>query len=300
MEEGVLDLLREAGWGPMNGVVTSVYKNTVNLELDNGAFLVVASSDTMMAPQMIRIEKRVDFQSPSLGIKPCKPICIIGEKIWFNETVSCSVSQAEILSLRIPELEFNNPDQLRYEVNRLLLQFGKPGGFRNPWQHFQAGTSKPLTLQEMALYTALCRLISESQAAGAEHFLEKMTEVVGLGVGLTPSGDDFLTGFFAVMAAADPHFRYWRRTRKDHWLRLVAGRTTGVSCEMLKHVLNSRVNQAVLDLLRLFAAWKTPTELVRPIHTLLELGSSSGTDMLTGMVFGLDYLQVWKGRKHND
>lgn len=303
MEEGVLALLQVEGTRRLSGQITSVYNNTINLTLDNGACLVLASGNTMLAPQMIRLGRRINFRQASLQLKPGKPMHIIGKKIYFNGNVCCTLTNAEIISLKIPELKLHNPDRLRYEINKLLLLLGKPGGFRNPWLKLQTDTSGSLTLQETALYMALVRFSRQTDAEDKQeeqHFFEQTRELVGLGSGLTPSGDDFLTGFFAVIGAFDPHFQSWRKARKDHWLRLIDKRTTGVSYEMLKHVLEGKVNKPVLDLLMLFTRWETPEELIKPVRELLELGSSSGTDMLTGMQFGLDYIHVWKEREPND
>lgn len=104
--------------------------------------------------------------------------------------------------------------------------------------------------------------------------------LLGLGEGLTPSGDDCLVGVLAVLHHVDPG---WRRRGGPSVFGSLAGaareRTTAVGREFVRHALTGRFSEPVLAVLR--AA--RPAERRRAIARLLALGATSGADTLSGM-----------------
>ncbi len=120
--------------------------------------------------------------------------------------------------------------------------------------------------------------------------LEAVRTMKGLGFGLTPSGDDFISGFvlglnlqqiplaidfqnlmreiFEIAQSDNPLSRAW------------------LQCS-IKGRLFEKMKQVILAL-----GQKDPNELLRAVHRLLTVGSSSGIDMAVGFVFGMEYVRV--------
>jgi hypothetical protein len=116
--------------------------------------------------------------------------------------------------------------------------------------------------------------------------LEAARKIVGLGLGLTPSGDDFLTGFFgaACCFANDDAFR---RTVFGS-MRSVIHRTSLPSFFMLKAALRGLYPEPLVRLL-ISLMTRRVEDLRQAIDSLNRLGATSGQDFLAGV---LCYLQV--------
>ena len=106
-------------------------------------------------------------------------------------------------------------------------------------------------------------------------------QLIGLGPGLTPSGDDYLGGVLVALrwvgrgAHADSLWR-WLEPR-------LSARTSAISAAHLAAAALGEVHEVLHDLLTDLAAWETPDLLPR-LSRLDALGHTSGWDTLAGIV----------------
>ncbi|MGD9141916.1 MAG: DUF2877 domain-containing protein [bacterium] len=112
-----------------------------------------------------------------------------------------------------------------------------------------------------------------------------MRSAVGLGSGLTPSGDDFLAGFLG----AAHMFAYGSLAAGDARTRLGIKRsmTTITSYFMLRGALRGLLPEPLSDLLRAIARGG-PGPIRTSVERLSRLGSTSGQDMLAGVICYLE------------
>ncbi|MDO5672416.1 MAG: DUF2877 domain-containing protein [Actinomycetaceae bacterium] len=105
--------------------------------------------------------------------------------------------------------------------------------------------------------------------------------LVGLGYGLTPSGDDIITGALLVSSIprAGLHWAVEPLTISDAELR-----TTKVAAVMLMHAARGRFSNALVELAVAIAAG---ADVRACASRVLAIGSSSGSDMLLGVLAGL-------------
>ncbi|WP_058912303.1 DUF2877 domain-containing protein [Entomohabitans teleogrylli] len=154
-------------------------------------------------------------------------------------------------------------------------------------------------LAPYAVPTGLCGPLNQRQTdAVAVHLLKAgLTRwasgetpdwcgLVGLGPGLTPSGDDMLVGALAVLYTS--HFRDLMRRRDllpppDQLARL----TTSVSCSYLNSARNGCFSLPVLRLMRDLQRGRQATPA---ISRLTSFGHTSGADLLAGIVTALYWL----------
>jgi hypothetical protein len=110
--------------------------------------------------------------------------------------------------------------------------------------------------------------------------------LIGLGSGLTPSGDDFLCGFIAAV-----HCR--PNMRIDHWLKLskiILANLTKTN-EISATFLYCAIKGEVCDTLWNFAkAIHNGISLEARLEQLCKMGHSSGMDTATGFLYGL---KIW-------
>ena len=116
--------------------------------------------------------------------------------------------------------------------------------------------------------------------------------LLGLGPGLTPSGDDFLTGFMLTDFV-------WRRQfssgpflgEREMWLRLAgeaAGLTGTIACQQIRLAADGASNEVFERV-----CWRlsrADEQVLSDIPALARFGATSGLDYLAGVVFALWHL----------
>ena len=132
--------------------------------------------------------------------------------------------------------------------------------------------------------------LAEGELAAA---LDAATHLVGLGLGLTPSGDDLLTGLILTLKIADqaPGSEVSGIDAFGQGVveRAVA-RTTRVSVEQLRYAARGEAEETIAEaVMALLWAWDP---LQPAIEALLDTGSSSGADLLAGMCIASTHLPL--------
>ena len=129
--------------------------------------------------------------------------------------------------------------------------------------------------------------------------------IVGLGPGLTPSGDDRLAGLIAGTLVLAPSIASASSGRADggaagadsvgaterlgHAVAAAAeGRTTSVSAALLRHAASGQMADPATALVRAWVAADRDT--VRATDRLLAVGSSSGRDLALGLLAAVELL----------
>lgn len=125
-----------------------------------------------------------------------------------------------------------------------------------------------------------CRMNPEQMEIMMEEHLNRL---LGLGVGLTPSGDDFLTGFcYAVLRRKDilPAYKHCLTAAV---LKLGPLRTSAISNAYLNAAARGRFYEVLEDLLE---ALSGNGSIESAMNRLLKVGNTSGKEMALGLLFG--------------
>jgi hypothetical protein len=137
------------------------------------------------------------------------------------------------------------------------------------------GVHNPLSVHAQPALDAIDRWLAGNALAA------EAVELVGLGPGITPSGDDYLGGVLVALrwlgrgAQADS---LWR------WLEPgLAGRTGAISAAHLAAAAAGEGHEAVHEVLESLSAWQPP-DLHPALSKLDAVGHSSGWDALAGVV----------------
>ena len=108
--------------------------------------------------------------------------------------------------------------------------------------------------------------------------------LIGLGSGLTPSGDDMLLGFLAVVNHTCDDRAFVKRLRV--LLSASTRRTVDIAEKMLANALECEYHETLQNSLRDLCEG-TKEDIYISAASLIKLGSSSGSDIATGMYFGM-------------
>lgn len=105
-------------------------------------------------------------------------------------------------------------------------------------------------------------------------------DLVGLGPGLTPAGDDVLAGLLVGLH----HHEELRAPLAADVDRLAAGRTTTLSAELLRHAADGLAMPAVVAVADGLAGYGSDRGLEAAVGRLVAVGHSSGTALAHGLL----------------
>lgn len=265
MSEAVSDYFLNRIKELKTGCIHSVFSSSFNIQA--GDFLVHAgTSDNPLSC--------LGFNIAPGKMREILPAVSQGDLVKFRNSSVCIYSREKITEiswnlLPVISLKINSPCTLSgTALKEAIIKLNLPGKIG-------------ITLTEETVSSlALLRRISDEKA------LEKAFRfLIGRGKGLTPSGDDIITGFCAgLWAWGDPGI-FCSVLRKQY-----EGRTTDVSCAYLRAVTDGYVNE---DYKKLFTAVKENRE--EDYQTLVEeisrTGHTSGCDSLLGLLAAIETVQ---------
>jgi hypothetical protein len=177
----------------------------------------------------------------------------------------------------------------------LALTAGRGKLCRPALSSLQAPTGLCGSLHELNSEQEDYRLLRDGLQIWHRGGVPEWSMLIGKGPGLTPGGDDMLTGAMAVLWTTP-----WAARLQGTAFLPPAGQlaflTTSVSCSYLNSAREGMFSTPVLRVLRHLQSGRNSLPAIR---RLLSIGHTSGADILTGMVVALDWLQTLQcGRDH--
>ncbi|WP_449276776.1 oxamate carbamoyltransferase subunit AllH family protein [Leucobacter sp. GX24907] len=289
----------------------SVFSRVVNLRTDDGELFSLVSAELDDAPRTLRLApqqvipalrtgERVHLIKP--GRKPVPaPAGVIGPEL----PGSLGTESGLDLGLDLHAAVAWSPEAipigmrgvaalhgLAGALDRRLAVEGVRGGVLGPAPH--AGPVESAVAARLLRATKLLSsAISNRRAVDGA-----VLSLLGLGPGLTPSGDDYLAGLALVSASPGSGLS----DVANAVLRIVAHhrqRTTELSAVTIREAAEGRAAQSLLDLLhaglpeppaRGAVALSTvdlDARIHAPLLRVLRIGHSSGSDLVSGIIAGL-------------
>lgn len=150
-------------------------------------------------------------------------------------------------------------------------------GRRDPTDRFTDDAHVALDQRAAMLRISLLRADLDAARASA-------AAMVGLGPGLTPSGDDFLVGLFATLnIALSPC--YPLRAICDDVVAFARSSTNAISVAALANAARGRVRESIGVLVHELIDG-APVDLDRALDRVLAIGATSGNEIAAGLAFG--------------
>ena len=270
------------------GAIHSIFDRTVNILANDELHLIsLATESVVQSPKMMKTNDCQSFsrfkESVRIGgaamLENDSTIRIGGllwsfgdANVWDGKLSRFSLCLSEALSREIAKfLSFNGPKRDSGLFSALLEFSGEA-------QLNAYGDN----VYRQAFFDGLSALDRAIKKNCKNDILQASNRFLGLGFGLTPSGDDFLMGCLVVWQAFDvPIFFYYK---EDNWIKQVKQQTTIVSYFMLEQCLGGFVNHGFVELFRLSRSGRC---LTGAQDIFLEIGETSGIDMLCGALFAM-------------
>lgn len=249
--------------------VHSVFRQVSNLELESGLLLSVMDAALPAQPGAVRVvvPPGLDF---SALLAPGEPAACRAGVLRVGAALQVDLRRAESWRARLPRFSW---EPMREQA------------WRAAWACWREAPSHEGSV-------ALARGLTAAQAALAARdtgaLLAAAESLLGVGPGLTPSGDDALVGLLVAlgcMAPADPSVHVMRQTLAA-WTRANADRTTPIARAYLLHGADGRFGAQWIALAEALASGD-PMRAEDATRDALRLGASSGADGVQGMLAGL-------------
>ncbi|MGE5320477.1 MAG: DUF2877 domain-containing protein, partial [Hyphomicrobiaceae bacterium] len=121
---------------------------------------------------------------------------------------------------------------------------------------------------------------------------EALRALIGLGPGLTPSGDDLVAGYLIGLRCAARGKKERLRFLSDLGSAVIrlSAQTNDISRTCLFHAARGRASSRVLDLAGAICSGAPRAQAVKHTVAAMRLGHTSGADTVTGLLIGL---AVW-------
>lgn len=116
---------------------------------------------------------------------------------------------------------------------------------------------------------------------------------IGRGLGLTPSGDDVITGICAVLSALEGTDQTFLRKLKPYLNEYGQKRTTYVALEYLLYATENEFHSHLLQLCYVLDKPRG-TEFLKALEEMKEIGHTSGADTVVGMLIGMKAAVIHK------
>lgn len=278
--------------GNFDARVQSVFDSAVNLRLaDEDRLITLLISDRYELPQGIRVSaKNAPLPSLTVGLRAAAR----GGILRFEASpLSIDLRGAPVWKCPVPELgaDMGLPavQQAWATAWELLNQEQRLKGTDIVADDlFRMNTGTPLNQRMngpvMSLVTSTVQFDEQNSIQAAE-------KMIGLGPGVTPSGDDILLGFLAgLWSAAGGNARHGSFIRAfGRALMPLAKQTGEISRTYLYHATRGQFSSSLSHLAEAIARGG---QVEDEIQESMRVGHSSGMDSVTGLLIGLCILNM--------
>ncbi len=285
--------------GDWSGRLLAVVSEAAYLIGSDGALLWLAQETTPLHPRAfqgsfnlsaLRAEMPFSQQGPSLQFaSPGENQAPVASLAWANASVW---QPAAILPAPRPIV------QARW--HELLAGLAPPNGNDSLGQLLPllrematGGNPIPTAFSSPFLSAAIIPFLQVARACRDRETSRLLTaglDLIGLGPGLTPGGDDFMGGLLFVahhLNTAYPGALEWESPGVDDWLTQAHSRTNAISYAILADHAAGQSVEPMHALIGALLSGRQLDELLASVPAVLAIGSTSGWDMLTGALTGL-------------
>lgn len=281
-----------------NGTVHSVFHQACNLRLESHALLTLLLSTHGNVPNGIRVDPA--FQLPFLNlIRVGQPVACRGGILRIGEagfSIDLRTARPWRIDLKELRIDLDHPAQARAwavawselkssprksDLSKTIIDVYSRS--RQPLGHSAA--LECLVDSSGDTVPALLQATKNFQLEVAKTSIRRL---LGLGPGLTPSGDDFLVGYLAGLWSTADHSLVQTQFLAAIGCELSqsAGITTDISRTYLRSAAQGHVSEPIAKLAQQLKRAKTITSVRTAVHVALEVGHTSGTDGVVGLLLG--------------
>ncbi|WP_130806133.1 DUF2877 domain-containing protein [Senegalia massiliensis] len=265
----------------IQGDIHSIFDKVVNIQSDNGTLYTISNNKTDNAPYTLKVDyngsfKDIVFEDQNI---------IKNKDNLFIGNIEIDLSSAELWNVEREKIQSFSTEYIKKNIgifNMMIQSMGSSGGCKYYYlKNFLGIENNSDSLIERELSKKIDDFYMKIKQDNIQE--TDIRGLIGLGMGLTPSGDDFLTGFMAAITIFNKNNDLFHKI-KD-LIPLDTKSTTDVSRAMLKAATQEKFREYLNDFIYSFL-YNNSDKYLKSFKNLLTIGSSSGTDMSIGVVLG--------------
>lgn len=274
-----------------DAVVHSAFRSALNLRLENNELLTLVLPDQPDLPNGIRVDAPADFSF--VGFRIGERAARRGDTLRFA-SLTVGLSGAPKWISTLTALRFDSSDLSSLSAWQAVWRT------LNARQRLARATivadellapneDKKTNAISRRAGTGMRALLDAARRFDPHAASSAASRLIGLGEGLTPSGDDLLAGFLAGL-----HCAVGEDARRAQFLsefgELAIGLSRGtndISRAYIYHAAQGRVSSRIAELAQALCRPEPPARLQSALAAALQLGHSSGMDAVTGLLCGL-------------
>nr|ELR5114477.1 DUF2877 domain-containing protein [Providencia stuartii] len=278
-----------------SGTVEQIFHKALNISVGD-TLLTLLSTELDNAPNSCRILNN-DFTR--LNLQEGDQVYFSGKIIYLADHYFLSFSFCQKW---LPKEIFFNPNKINQKqylsflnnkvniIDELLKKEGNSLFNYCGDNLFYLATSEKLNLLRNELINALLK-------QQYQILPDIIKQFIGLGIGLTPSADDYLVGLMAFLLLKHHPLQHLK-CQFQQGINNARTTTTKVSAITLEKAINHQYRENILQLLQMLVA-ASKKDIYPQFRQILDIGSSSGSDMLFGIRDAL-YLTHYFGERYVD
>jgi hypothetical protein len=272
------------------GSVHSRYRGAINVQTSQGLVCLVPQ-ETGRGPLNINIDSEALAKAGPLTSG--SPVAMGVNSMVFENGFCVSLSNAEVYE---PTGQFEGialcPSLIERNVSSAREVTLLSGHFAGVGELLSAMDGDPGVATYLNPFSAVAlpnvkRLLHAIMVRNSVGAGEATKGLVGLGIGLTPSADDMLSGIMVSLIlgsrngiGADNIGELASRIA-----RVSQGRTSALSHEFLLQAASGRANERLTRLVEAIYTG-TPSDVKTATLDVVTIGETSGTDLVVGVIFG--------------
>lgn len=278
-----------------DGEVHSIFERTFNI-LFGDELVGVTRSDVTRSPINLVTDIQPNESMPSLGVGKGMQVKV-NDRLLIDEVLEISLKDATIWRPRNRVAGHPNFKHVKNNL-KILEKFaaenGRCEGLGQLLSHVdeiaigKMSSTSNLNDIAKAVLPSLIDLSKAIRLEGIDDVKKISRNLIGLGPGLSPSGDDVLIGLMIALwwftNSLGGDIERVERINKAVISRM--NKTTLLSQQLLRHAARGETNETVEILLDGIFMGESEDIGIRA-QRVLEIGETSGTDMMAGILLGL-------------
>lgn len=279
--------VKEAAAHEARGSIHSVFRTVVNMSL-NGDIYSISTGETPRTPYIMTIDEKL-----AIGIHEGQDVQLKPEGLYLGPRLVVEMLRAAVWKPRSRK-GVMKPRLAAISLSGSISAHGREGGMKPLLNLFTE------TLEEDTPYSSKAKRVVKELINGglSNESLGSVTDLLGLGPGLTPSGDDLLCGLLSTL-----HFSRLPSSLSQAKVRLellvkeeIGRRTNTISGSFLRHYSDGLVDENTDDLITALSKGSL-NQMDNAVERLCRIGHSSGTDIAIGVLVALKIMEIEKVEK---
>jgi hypothetical protein len=273
----------------LTGRVHSVFRKAINIAFPDSSLVSVVDSTIGQGPFNIVINLPSGLALDRFDIKAGQVAKLS------KESLSIGNLDIDLKSSHIYESKHNLSYGLLNQKSQIEQNVLRMAGVVNSEGHFQ-GLAPMLNLQEhgtpnifsVELISAVDSFLIAAQSHNLEAIKISASRLIGLGPGLTPAADDFLSGFMLASFLFTENLggNLDSVTGMSKVIAEFSNQTTILSAQYLRQAAIGNGTERAVSVIEKLLTSNLQDDVERVTRSLLSIGATSGTDFAIGIIFG--------------